>query len=190
MPSNEREDDRMILESDRLTFREHEPTDLEAYCAMESDPEVRRYVGGAPRTREESERKFRSTHLKRDSSRLALKATIFKPEGRYIGYCGLYPAFEPGRPLADEATLGFYLSRDYWGRGLATEAGHTFIEFGFTQLHLRRIVATVEIGNAASIHVLEKLGFAMIGTERGLRSFYHFELPSPFCETDLRSTSV
>ena len=38
------------LESERLLFREHKPGDLDAYCAMEADPEVRRYVGGAPRT--------------------------------------------------------------------------------------------------------------------------------------------
>src|SRR5215469_2224853 len=35
----------VVLESERLLFREHEPGDLDAYCAMEADPEVRRYVG-------------------------------------------------------------------------------------------------------------------------------------------------
>jgi len=76
----------IVLESDRLRFREHEPGDLEAYCAMEADPEVRRYVGGAPRTRKDAERKFRDVHLQCASDRLALRATIFKPEGRYIGF--------------------------------------------------------------------------------------------------------
>ena len=39
----------IVLETERLLFRDHEPGDLELYCAMEADPEVRRYVGGAPR---------------------------------------------------------------------------------------------------------------------------------------------
>jgi ribosomal-protein-alanine N-acetyltransferase len=75
------------------------------------------------------------------------------------------------------ATSGFYLAREYWGRGIATEAGRAFIEFGFTQLHLRRIVAAVKVGNAASVSVLQKLGFVLVQTERGVRSFHHHELP-------------
>ena len=38
----------IILEAARLIFREHEPTDLEAYCAMEADPEVRRTSEALP----------------------------------------------------------------------------------------------------------------------------------------------
>jgi len=166
----------MILESERLLFRKHEPVDLEAYCAMEADSEVRRYVGGAPRIRKDAERKFRDTHLKRASARLALRATIFKPEGRYIGYCGLFQNFGMRGPVKGEAALAFYLARDYWGRGLATEAGRAFIQFGFDRLRLNRIVATVQVGNAVSLRVLEKLGFALIGTESGPRSFHKFEL--------------
>jgi [ribosomal protein S5]-alanine N-acetyltransferase len=169
----------VILESERLLFREHEAGDLDAYCAIEADPEVRRYVGGAPRGRKDAERKFHDAHLSHATSRLALRATIFKPEGRYIGYCGLYPHFSPRGPVDREATLAFYLAREYWRRGLATEAGHAFINFGFARLDLKRIVATVQDGNNASIRVLEKLGFSLTGSERGARSFHHFELLNP-----------
>jgi [ribosomal protein S5]-alanine N-acetyltransferase len=31
-----------VLESERLLFRDHEPSDLDAYCEMDADPEVRR----------------------------------------------------------------------------------------------------------------------------------------------------
>jgi [ribosomal protein S5]-alanine N-acetyltransferase len=173
----------VILESERLLFREHEAGDLDAYCAMEADPEVRRYVGGAPRMRKDAERKFRDTFLKRADARLALRATIFKPEGCYIGYCGLGPNFRPTGPRSNEAALGFYLARKYWGRGLATEAGRAFVNFGFDELHLARIVSAVEVGNAASLRVLEKLGFALVEKETGTRSFHHFELKNPCIDT-------
>jgi [ribosomal protein S5]-alanine N-acetyltransferase len=166
----------IILESERLLFREHEPGDLDAYCAIEADPEVRRYVGGGSRSRQDAERKFRDTHLRRASDQLALRATIFKPENRYIGYCGLHPSFGLNGAGPGEAALAFYLAREYWGRGLATEAGRAFIKFGFTQLHLARIVAAVEVDNAASVRVMDKLGFLLVRTERGSRSFHHFEL--------------
>jgi len=170
----------IILESERLLFREHEPGDVEAYCALEADPEVRRYVGGTPRARKDAERKFRSTHLKNASARLALRATIFKPEDRYISHCCLYPNFGPRGAISGEAALAFYFARQYWGRGLATEAGHAVVRFGFTHLHLTRIVATVEVGNVVSVHIMEKLGFTLIGTEEGIRSFHNFQLVNPF----------
>jgi RimJ/RimL family protein N-acetyltransferase len=59
---------------------------------------------------------------------------------------------------------------------LATEAGRAFVNFGFDQLRLQRIAAVAEVGNAASLRVLEKLGFVCTETEPGARSFYKFEL--------------
>jgi [ribosomal protein S5]-alanine N-acetyltransferase len=169
-----------ILETERLLFRSHEPADLEAYCAIEADAEFRRYVGGAPRSREEAERKFRSTHLKAGDRKLALHATIYKPEQRYIGYCGVYPHFSPaGPPIPNEGTLAYYIARPYWGQGLATEAALAFLDYGFNELNLRRIVASVQQGNAASQHILEKLGFKLTNTELGPRTYFHFEMTRP-----------
>jgi ribosomal-protein-alanine N-acetyltransferase len=166
-----------VLESDRMIFRPHELADLDAYCEMEADPAVRRFVGGKPRTREAAERKFRNVHLNAADTRLGLMATIFKPEDRYIGYCGLYPHFDrAGEGIEGEAALGFTLARAYWGRGLATEAALVFVRFGFEQLALNRVVTSVEVGNAASMRVLEKLGFVIAETEIGVRSFYKLEL--------------
>jgi [ribosomal protein S5]-alanine N-acetyltransferase len=172
----------IVLESERMYFRAHEPGDRDAYCAMEMDAEVRRWVGGQPRTREAAELRFRGA-LKPVEDRLALWATVLKAEGQYIGRCGLYPRIDPGIEgetiVSGEATLAFYLAAGYWGRGLATEAGAAFIDFGFQQLELAKIVAHVEVGNDASVRVLEKLGFSLASTETGQRSFYHFERTRP-----------
>jgi [ribosomal protein S5]-alanine N-acetyltransferase len=166
-----------ILETERLLFRSHEPSDLDAYCAIEADAEFRRYVGGAPRTREQAEKKFRSAHLHTPPKQLALHATIYKPEQRYIGYCGIYPHFSPaGPPIKGEGTLACYIARAYWGRGLATEAARAFLQYGFNELKLKRIVASVQQGNDASQHILEKLGFQLINTRQGPRTYLHFAL--------------
>jgi [ribosomal protein S5]-alanine N-acetyltransferase len=167
----------IVLETVRLLFRDHEPADLEPYCEMEADPEVRRYFG-PPRAREAAERKFRDVYLPPVTNRMALWATVFKPEGRYIGYCGIYPHFGPGEvAIAGEGVLAFYLARAYWGRGLATEAGRAFIAFGFGELGLTRIVAGADVENAASHRVLEKLGFVWLRTEAGgKRSYHNYEL--------------
>lgn len=145
---------------------------------MEADPEVRRFVGGRPRTREEAERKFRSTYLPAvPPDRLGLWATVCKATSRYVGYCGVYPHFGADGPVPGEGTLAFYLAREHWGQGLATEAGAAFVAFSREELHLTRLVATVQAGHAASARVLEKLGFTWSRHERGdSRSYDHFTL--------------
>jgi RimJ/RimL family protein N-acetyltransferase len=118
----------VILETQRLLFRDHEPQDLEPFCAMEADPEVRRYVGGAPRPRQRAEAKFHEVYLQPVPDRMALWATVYKPQGCYIGYCGVYPHFDKDNtPIPGEGVLAFYLERSYWGKGLATEAGRAFL---------------------------------------------------------------
>ena len=170
----------IILESERLLFRPHEPADLDSFCAMEMDPEVRRYVGGYPRSREDAERRFRQGPLEPTPDRLGVWATIQKSNGRYVGRCGLYPHMNSsGEKVAGEAVLSFYLARAHWGQGLASEAAAAFVEFGWRHLQLLRIVATVQVGNAASVRILEKLRFELLATDVGQRSFFKFALPSP-----------
>jgi ribosomal-protein-alanine N-acetyltransferase len=60
---------------------------------------------------------------------------------------------------------------------LATEAGQAFLRFGFEQLGLSRIVATVQMDNEASVCVLEKLKLSRVGTQNGgKRSYYFYEI--------------
>jgi [ribosomal protein S5]-alanine N-acetyltransferase len=168
----------IILETERLLFRPHEPGDCETYCAMEQDAEVRRYVGGAPRTREAAEAKFRTT-LEPQEGRLRMWAAVLKASGCYIGRCGVYPHIQNHAAVPGEGVLAFYLARQYWGQGLASEAASAFVKFGFEKLGLRKIVATVEVGNTASIRILEKLKFDLVRREEGPRTFDHFALLRP-----------
>jgi RimJ/RimL family protein N-acetyltransferase len=112
---------------------------------------------------------------------MGLLATVFKPEGRYIGRCGLYPLRgEDNAVIPEEACLAYYLARPYWGRGLAAEAGRAFIQYGFRELGLSRIEAGANANNLASIRVLEKLGFVWIRSgEGGGSSWHEYELRNP-----------
>jgi [ribosomal protein S5]-alanine N-acetyltransferase len=100
-----------------------------------------------------------------------------KTQRSYVGYCGVYSHLGTNGPIPGEGTLAFYLAQAYWGQGFATEAGTMFVRFAFQELLLRRLVATVQTGNSASLRVLEKLGFSWHHFEPGeARSFNHFEL--------------
>jgi ribosomal-protein-alanine N-acetyltransferase len=170
--------DGVILETERLIFRQHVLADLDAFCAMEADPDVRRYVGGRPRPREEAERRFMEGALKPATNRMAMWATVLKSTHQYIGRCGVYPHFkDEGGVYEGEGALGLYIATKYWGRGYATEAGFAFVKFGFDELKFNKIVTDIDTRNDASVRVIEKLGFELMRTEVGEhRSFYHYAL--------------
>ena len=64
----------------------------------------------------------------------------------------------------DEGTrmVGYWLGREFWGRGIATEALRQFVEV----VEERPLSASVAEHNVASIRVLEKCGFVAVGGPR------------------------
>jgi ribosomal-protein-alanine N-acetyltransferase len=152
----------IFLETDRLLFRTHEAKDEDDFIRMQTDPEVRRYVGGQGRgwSFEKAQYRFKNEYLGQPTETYGLWAAIFKPEATYIGCCGLRTA-----PQERTAHLGYYFARPYWRRGLASEASAAFINLAFTRLRLLRLLADVEEGNAASEHILRKFGFTFLGRE-------------------------
>jgi len=55
--------------------------------------------------------------------------------------------------------LGFHLLPEFWGRGLAQEAGRAVISYGFEKLGAEALFAGHHPANSASSRVLAKLGF-------------------------------
>jgi RimJ/RimL family protein N-acetyltransferase len=62
-----------------------------------------------------------------------------------------------------DAELGYWIARDHWGRGYATEAGRAVIALADGSLRLPRIRARRMVDNAGSANVLRKLGFQPTG---------------------------
>lgn len=61
------------------------------------------------------------------------------------------------------AEIGFMLARDVWRQGYMTEALSAALDYAFGPLDLGRIEADVDPSNAASLRVLQRLGFAREG---------------------------
>ena len=80
--------------------------------------------------------------------------------GRAVGGMGIHPGQDVNRHTA---TLGYWLSEDFWRRGIMTEAVSALTDFCFENFPLRRISAEVFATNPASARVLEKAGFVLEG---------------------------
>jgi|SRR5215211_617658 len=63
----------------------------------------------------------------------------------------------------DERYVGYWLGREYWGKGIATRALAAFLD----EETERPLYARVATQNVASVRVLEKCGFVVCGEEKG-----------------------
>jgi RimJ/RimL family protein N-acetyltransferase len=59
--------------------------------------------------------------------------------------------------------LGYYIAREHWGRGIATEAGSVIVAYGIGLVGRSHITSGHFADNPASGRVLEKLGFRQTG---------------------------
>lgn len=60
--------------------------------------------------------------------------------------------------------VGWLLDREWWGRGLATEAGRAAIDYAFRALGAERVISLIRPENHPSIRVAQRLGEAYQGT--------------------------
>ena len=151
------------LETERLLIRPWEPDDRPAFVAMTQDPEIMRFVhGGRPYTGEEIE-----NFLARQARQLAeygvcMGALVEKSSGRVVGVAGTQPLGQ-----SSDFEIGWWLARDQWGRGYATEAGAAAMHHVLHELERPRAVAIVDPGNDASVRVTARLGMRCEGRFSG-----------------------
>ncbi|WP_043268092.1 GNAT family N-acetyltransferase [Streptomyces sp. CT34] len=156
-----------FLTTARLALRPFADTaaDLDLIVALDSDPEVMRYItGGRPTTRAEirAESFARMLHG-------GFWATHLRETGEFLGRHCLRP--DADRPTAS-ADLGYRLRKAAWGRGFATEGALALVAKGFGELGYDRITANTMSVNAGSRRVMEKCGLTYART-------YYEEWPYP-----------
>jgi RimJ/RimL family protein N-acetyltransferase len=88
---------------------------------------------------------------------------IRSADGSLAGSIGV-DDFIPGSTHNGE--LGYWLGREFRGRGIAKKAARVFIPYAFDHLLLNRLTAHTLEFNAASIRVLEGVGFSLEGRLR------------------------
>tara|TARA_R100001244_G_scaffold132319_2_gene108139 strand:- start:49310 stop:49861 length:552 start_codon:yes stop_codon:yes gene_type:complete len=153
----------MFAVTPRLLLRPGWPEDTEDLFAAINDESIVRNLARAPWPyRPEDARQF-----------LALPDDIASP--RWLIFSRTQGAPELagciGIDSRDDGTveLGYWISRPFWGRGYATEAGHAVLQNARTLGH-KSLVASHFIDNPVSGSVLRKLGFEPTGRTVGLFS--------------------
>lgn len=151
------------LESKRCILRRMRIDDAEDMYEYARLPEVTRYLRWSPHP----DVYYTSDYLRFISKKY--KCGEFydwgiedKESGRFIGTCGFVSIDTSNK----SAELGYVLSPEYWGKGIATEVVARVIDFGFSRLELNRIYSRYMVENTASRRVMEKCGMRFEGVAR------------------------
>lgn len=150
-----------LLETGRLRLRAHRADDYAACVAIWSDPEVTRYIGGKPSSREDVWKRLLRYAGLWSLLGYGYWAIEEKATGRYIGDIG-YADFKRNMvPMLDGMLeCGWVLAPPAHGKGYATEALQAIVDWAQTHFAASRLTCIIAPDNLASIRVAEKAGFA------------------------------
>jgi ribosomal-protein-alanine N-acetyltransferase len=141
------------IDTARLRLRPYRDSDLDALHALWTDTQVRRYL-------------WDDAIIERTLAAEVMRASIATTAAVGFGHWAVCPAAEEDligfcgfRPLAETSDIEilYGLLPSHWGRGLATEAAHAMLRFGFEEAGFARVIAITDVPNTASVAVMRRL---------------------------------
>ena len=145
---------RTQLETARLRLRLFTHDDLPVMYTLNTDPDVIKYAESPAKDMEEVRQRLEQGPLadykKYGYGRFAVE---LKATGNVIGFCGIKYL-----PEIDLPEVGYRYLKEYWGRGIGTEAAGACVGFARDDLKIKKLIALIIPENTASIRVAEKLG--------------------------------
>lgn len=158
----------MFIETKRLYLREIVEEDAACLFAMDSDPDVMRYIGVPPLTRMEDTMKMIGMIREQYTSNgIGRWTVVLKENNEAIGWGGLKLIRQRMNNHEHFYDNGYRFMKEHWGKGYATEVCRAVNVHAFTKMGLTEVFAYAMIEHKASRHVLEKSGF------RHINDFYN-----------------
>src|SRR6187551_302555 len=126
----------VISTTPRLILRTFREDDLPVYAALNAHPEVVRWLGGEPLTREHSD------------AIAEWAQELYAEEG--IGLLAV--------ERRSDVEIAWRLAYEHWGKGYATEAATGWLDLAFGPLGLDRVISITDPPNVRSLVVMRHLG--------------------------------
>lgn len=135
-------------------------TDVDALVALDSDPEVMRFINGGQPTPRDLCANVLIPRMLAAATRPGLGFfAVESSDQTFMGWVHLrLDSFEPAW-----AEIGYRLARPFWGQGLATAASRLLARRAFEELSFEVVSARTMPENLASSRVMEKVGLRETG---------------------------
>jgi len=140
----------------RIALRPFAPGDGEDLYALDSLPEVMRYIGDGSVATDRAACEAAIPAIMRryvDHPGTGSWHASRRDDGRFVGWVSLKHAGD-----SPDIEIGYRLMPHAWGRGIATELARAMARRGFDELGLERIIGVTHPDNLASQRVLLKVG--------------------------------
>ncbi|MFJ4104106.1 GNAT family N-acetyltransferase [Amycolatopsis japonica] len=154
-----------------VALRSVEDRDLDTLYELMRDPESVRMAAFVARDPDDREAFDRHMAKLRTSPDLIVRAVT--GDGRFLGTIGRF--FVEG-----DAEITYWIDRAVWGQGIASRALALFLKM----VEVRPLYARAASDNLGSLRVLEKAGFAVIGTEVAYASARDAEIEETILRLD------
>jgi RimJ/RimL family protein N-acetyltransferase len=154
------------IETERLLLRDWTPPDLDAYAAMNADPEVRRYMYPARvLTRAESDGDVGALVEQWERIGFGHWVVELKETGQMIGRTGA-KRHADWHLDPENSEVGWLYAREAWGKGYATEGARAAVRFLFEEIGRPEVISIADPENTPSHRVMEKAGLSYAGRRR------------------------
>ncbi len=154
-----------ILTTERLRLEPIDEQHFDGLHAMNRQIEVMRFISGEAETPERTREMIAVVKTRWAQYGFSWWAFIERETNLLVGAgCIQYLGRDPANPLE----IGWRLTSQRWGRGLASEAARAMAAFAFNTLNVPTLTAVCVPENGASQRVMERLGLRY----RGLEDWY------------------
>lgn len=145
----------LYYETERLILRDWIDSDIEPFIKLNQDPQVMEFFPNYY-TKDETIASIERFKKSLTEFGYSLYACELKSNQQFIGFIGLlHRDFD--LPFAPCVEIGWRLSKEYWGQGLAVEGAKKCLEIGFGEFNLNEIVSFTAKINHRSERVMQKL---------------------------------
>jgi RimJ/RimL family protein N-acetyltransferase len=150
------------METERILLRPWQESDAETLFKYASDPDVGPRAGWPPHQSVEESLEIIRTVFSAEG----MWAVIWKETDCPIGCVGYLPASASNLKIAEnQAEVGYWIARPFWGKGFCTEALQLVIDYCFNEKGFTVLWGDYFPSNPASGRVMEKCGFVDTGKE-------------------------
>ena len=158
-----------VIETERLILREFRFDDVKDLYEYASNPNVGPNAGWTPHKNICESEAVLNMFMRNDD----VWAIVYKRNNKVIGSIGLHlDSLRSSVKFIKTKCLGYALSYNYWGLGIATEAVKAVQKYAFDVMGLDLLSVDHYPHNKRSMRVIEKCGFKLEGTLRKARPSY------------------